>query len=190
MHIGYVGCEQLICIRIGLHAALHKIRRVKGGAHVGAVERFAPCGGVAVNSLFVFMQQGQTASLRRVDEPVPPFQYLVGVIFRILPLGDKKAEHTNKFGLHHLSDLHDPLELVEVWAKFVANPDLADGGADGRQGESPCVHLAFDFFCFSKCAVAQILAVDPAHLDVLDTVLVQNLHLCCEVHADLVCKRA
>ena len=191
MDIGHIGAQQFIGPD-GILAALNKVGKVKNGLEVIAVQLFhqvgAAVGHVAVDVLFVFMEQDQVLLFGLGDHGFEPAEHLVPVPGRVGTFRHEKAEYPDIAGVQGFGDGGYTAEFFQMGCKIVGDVDFADGGADGGDFYTGGLQFCLDSGDFLIGQVGDVLSVHAADLDELHTQSGNHLHLFVKAGVDLVRK--
>lgn len=115
------------------------IKRLESGLHVVscvvdcAVVRGVDAGdqilhalrGVAVDSLFIFVEEGDAAGLCEFDHCVGAGEYFFAEVFGVVAFCNKEGEHADVFRAEELSDLNTVACALQVIFKRIGDVDLA-----------------------------------------------------------------
>ena len=105
---------------------------------------------------------------------------------RVVPRRDVEAENPVHAATVEFSQMHGPLEAVEVLLERLGDPDLADRRADGAELDPARGELIAELGMLGVREIQDVRAVDRAELDRLDAVPGQNIDLLDGVLGDLV----
>src|SRR5690606_25398344 len=145
MQVDDMVLKQFIRPGISLHITLDEVGRIEYEFQVVTAHFFcqveAPPGSVAVDALFIFMQQRDACPFRRLLEPLPPFHDFSPVCFRLFSLGDIKTEHAYVPRLQNFCNLEGMPEQFHVRSEIICDQYLAYRRTDCGYPESPFVKL-------------------------------------------------
>ena len=175
--IGDVAFQHIIRFERIL-GAFHKVGKVEHGLEIrrnDAVEkRFAASCDVAVNALFVLMQQNNIVLFGVGHHFGKLFHHFVGfcVGFGFV---HKETEHTDILGIQHFRDLDRALEFLKMRVKIVGDLDFSDRRTDGGHRNAVLFQLCLKGGDFFVGQLNNVLAVDVARLDMRDAELLKTL---------------
>ena len=183
-------------IRLGrVDAALNEVGRVVSELELRivdlGVELQTPFGSVAVNALFVLVQQDDVLALDPFEEAAQFLDDLgeVGVV--VSALLDPERKHTDVLAAHQLADLDQFVKLGELRlvSSVVVQPNLADRRAYRRKFDSCRVETRFDVPReLFRLVVGNVFAVDDARTQILLAELFDQRNLVVQLGTDLVVK--
>ena len=123
--------------------ALDKVCKVKDRPEAVPAElvhqQAATLRAVAVDVLFVLVEQDHLLGFGVVHKSAQTLKHLVPVVVGPAPLGDEKAEHADVAGVQNVGQLHHVFEVLKMAGKLLGNLDLPDGGGQGGHADSAAV---------------------------------------------------
>lgn len=121
-------CER---IRIGLDADFDEVRRIERCSEVRGVHGrenvTAAFGGVAVDVLFVLVNEGYSRFFGTRGFPSHPIHHFFTVVGGVVALRDIVGEHVDVLHIEAICDLEGALEALLVSLEVVGDTDLPDG---------------------------------------------------------------
>lgn len=139
------------------------------------VETFAAV--FAVDAGFVFVDEGDGAAAEVIEFGVEAAEDFVAVGGR----GFVIAEEADERGVEEFGEFDGDFEAVEMGGPGVGEFDLADGRADGGDGQPVVGEFGFDFAAQGGVEVEDIFAGDAAEFEVADATFAADGDLFVEV---------
>ena len=142
--IGNIGGEHFISLRRIL-TALDKVRKVERAGEVLSCKLLhqveaAGCV-VAVNTFFIFMQQGDIVMRSLCNHRLRPEKHLGAAVCRSIVFRDIEAEHTDIGRFEDVCHLFRMGKLLQVRIEIIVNSDFADRRADGGNADICLIEL-------------------------------------------------
>ena len=121
---------------------------------------------VAVNTFFIFMQQGDIVMRSLCNHRLHPEKHLGAAVCRSIVFRDIEAEHTDIGRFEDVCHLFRMGKLLQVRIEIIVNSDFADRRADGGNADICLIELFLYLFCKIHRKIGYIYAVRAAQLDV------------------------
>ena len=155
---------------VRFYAALDKIGRVKHRpqpiARKGLHQFQTAFRRIAVNMLFIFVQQGDAGFLGGIHHPFHAGKNFLAV-FVPLSFFHIKAEHADIWDVHQFGKFQHMKELFKMRLKIFRNFDFSNGRADGGKGKTVIVQFSFDGCSHVQRTIGKIFDVYEPHFTVV-----------------------
>lgn len=171
--------------------ALDKVRRIIDSLQFRErlMKLEASAGHIAINALFIFVAQIDSASLCRFDHRAHLIKYLAPEFLGRTAGRNIEGEHADILRTQNVGNIQRMAELVQMSRKVVLfNIDLADRRADRPYLKTRFVHACADLFCLVRRQIRNILTIRISDLEAVQTVSMHRGNLTADLRTRLICK--
>ena len=163
----------------GVLIALYKVGGVEGEeklAFESLSDLQAAVSHVAVDSLLILVKKGNAGALSILNKLLESVENFL-LIGSVIAFGAMEAEHTDVLGVKSLGYFDGVLEDFEMGLKIVFDPDLTDRRTYSADGNAVFLQGLVKLSCLFGSISRDVLSVNIAQFNVLDTGLFQDLYL-------------